>query len=186
MDVGDVKVVETKIADALAGIGEQTLATARDAAVEAMKPLTLKFDELAGKVGQAAGDPAKLTQAVATAVSDALKAQAADAAKANADQTAQKAKADAKAKFIGEKAPKLPAAYQLSIPETDNAVELAAATEKAIAQYQADLKASGAVLPTAGTSADGTGTGNAADAAAAASKLSPMQKIEQGLKVAKS
>jgi polyhydroxyalkanoate synthesis regulator phasin len=174
LEAADLKIIETKISDALVGAGEPIVAQAKAAVAEALKEFS----------GKAEIDPAKLEETVNARVQAALEKQAADLAARSADDATKKAAVDAWTKVIAEKAPKLPAAYQALIAgETPE--ELAASTEKAVTQYQADLKASGAVLPAAGTSSDGKGDTNAAAAAAAAAKLSPTQKIAAGLEAKK-
>jgi hypothetical protein len=178
------KMVQATIGDALAGAGEQFATQATTAATAVLADIRKAVDGLAGKVEAvvAAGksDEAAIGKVVSQKLAAELKAREDAAASRNADAAAKKKVADARAAFIGEKAKKLPAAYQAMIPETDDPAALQAALEKAVTQLQADVQAIGGKLPDLGSSAGGqAGAAATTPVAKTRTELAAMTKPER-------
>jgi hypothetical protein len=183
MDKDLRKEIDTIIADALAGAGEQLATQAQTAATQAISSgladMTGKLDQFGKQLAAVTPEAVNKTVAetVKTTVAGELKAREDAAAKKAAEDGAKDKVTQARAKFLADKAAKLPETYHALIPVTDKPAELEAGLAAAQAKLEADLKAMGATLPSLGASAGGEVRKVALDPA----KMSPTQKIAAGL-----
>jgi hypothetical protein len=141
------------------------VAEAVAAAVETVNQNVTKLQETVAAIPATGAKPDE----IAKLVNDAVAANAAERAKADAkaatDAAARQTIIDARDKFLAANGKKLPKTYLHLIPETDDAAKLQEGLAAATTQLEEDLKSVGATLPGLGSPAGGAGGGNTGEAA---------------------
>jgi hypothetical protein len=167
------KMVASAITAALPSIGT-AIAEANKPLLEQiakLQPAAATPAETAAKPGEAGAAKPLTLDDVTKVIKDTL---------GERDRTASTSAA--RQRFIDEKLKGLPAAYHLMIPQTDDAQQLEAAGKRARETFEADFKVQGGEKKSVG----GETTGGAAPAATVdLSKLSPIAKIQMGIKDSK-
>jgi hypothetical protein len=140
-----------------------------------------RLEQSVAAIPAAGAKPEDLQKLVADQVNVGLATIREHDAQAAEAQAAQQRIAEARSKFLSEKAAKIPATYHQLIPVTDDAAQLEAGLTAAIDAVKKDVGSMGLTFPGLGASAGGDGKDNQAAAVAAAAAEASRRNPAQGL-----